>query len=109
VAELVEPGVNSRVRKHLIKNAVDFREMYGRKDLGKTADGRTAWDILSGPVDALLEGKAITFHRYELPPGHPMAPPHGGHPNDSLELGEDNVIRPVPAIRPEPVRRSVGD
>jgi len=81
------------VRDYLIAEAVDFRKMYGTKDLGKTADGRTAWDILSGPVDALLEGEAIRFHRFELPPDHPLSAPYAGHPCDSLELGTDNVLR----------------
>jgi hypothetical protein len=89
-------NADTQLRDHLIANAVDFREMYGRKDLGKTADGRTAWDILNGPVDALLEGKAFTVHRFELPDWHHESPRYGrGNPNDSFTLGEDDVLRPA--------------
>ena len=38
-------------------------------------------------INALLDGEAITFSRFELPPDHPQAAPHGGNPTDTLELG----------------------
>jgi hypothetical protein len=36
----------------------------------------------------------------------PQAPPYGGHPCDSLELGEDNVLRPVSAGPPRASART---
>ena len=87
-------NADSGVRDHLIAEAVDFRQLMSSTLEGhRIENGETVWDHLSHRVDALLEGKAITFSRYELPPGHPMAPPHGGHPTDSLELGADDVVR----------------
>ena len=50
---------------------------------------------LHGRVDALAAGEAVRIHRFELPDGHPMAPPHGGRPTDDLELGADDVVRPA--------------
>jgi hypothetical protein len=94
-------SADTQLRDHLIANAVDFREMYGRKDIGKTADGRTAWDILSGKVDALLEGKAITFHRFELPDWHPESTLYGGRPDDSFTLGPDDILRPEEPSAPK--------
>ena len=47
-------------------------------------------------INALLDGEAITFSRFELPPDHPQAAPHGGNPTDTLELGADDVLRPEP-------------
>jgi hypothetical protein len=88
-------SADSTVRDHLIAEAVDFRAMCSKTLEGhKIANGETVWEHLSHLVDALLDGKAITFHRFELPRGHPMAAPHGGHPSDSLVLGEDDVVRP---------------
>jgi hypothetical protein len=54
-----------------------------------------AYGQLSGRVDALAAGEAVTLHRYELPDDHPMAPPQGGHPCDNLLLDADNVLRAV--------------
>ena len=48
---------------------------------------------MSKGVDPLIAGAAVPLRRFELPDGHQMAPPHGGHPCDSLELGVDNVLR----------------
>ena len=47
-------------------------------------------------IDPLIAGKAVTLHRYELPDGHPMAAPHGGHPSVNLVLGADDVLRAIP-------------
>ena len=38
--------------------------------------------------------KRSSSRRYELP-DHPQAPPHGGDPGDRLELGADDVLRPI--------------
>jgi hypothetical protein len=47
-----------------------------------------------GPrVDALAAGAVVRIHRYELPEDHPLAPPHGGHPLDSLLLDEHDMLR----------------
>jgi hypothetical protein len=48
---------------------------------------------LSGRVDALAAGRAVQFHRYNLPDGHPLCAPAAGHPCDLLEIGADNVVR----------------
>jgi len=87
-------NADSAVRDYLLGDAVDFRAMCSKTLEGhKIANGETVWEHLSYRIDALLDGKAITFHRHELPPGHPMSAPHGGHPCDSLELGADDVVR----------------
>ena len=99
MALMPEPRENadSAVRDHLIAEAVDFRARTSSTLQGhKIESGETVWEHLSHKVDALLEGAAITFHRYELPDSHPMGPPHGGNPNDLLVLGEDDVVRPQP-------------
>lgn len=89
-------SADATVRDHLIAEAVDFRAMCSKTLEGhKIENGETVWEHLSHKVDALLEGKAITFHRFELPRNHPMAPPHGGDPNDLLQIGEDDVVREV--------------
>jgi len=59
--------------------------------------GRYSYDQLWPQVHALESGQAVLFSRFELPPGHPMSAPAAGHPSDTLELDEDNVIRPVPS------------
>jgi hypothetical protein len=92
------PAAEPDLRDYLLAAAVDFRATYGKPELGTTADGQTAWDILSRKVDALLDGRAIEFNRFELPPGHPLEPPAAGHPNDTLILGEDDVIRRPPPL-----------
>jgi hypothetical protein len=95
-------NADSTVRDHLIAEAVDFRTLMSSTLKGhKIENGETVWDHLSHRVDALLEGKAITFHRYELPDGHPMEAPHGGRPNDLLEIGEDDVVRPYESAEPQ--------
>ena len=33
-------------------------------------------------VDPLVAGEAVLVNRYELPDGHPLAAPAGGHPCD---------------------------
>src|ERR1700742_4368389 len=98
MALMPEPRDNadSAVGDHLIAEAVDFRALMSNTLKGhKIENGETVWDHLSHKVEALLEGKAITFHRFELPDGHPMEAPHGGNPNDLLEIGEDNGVRPA--------------
>jgi hypothetical protein len=65
-----------------------------------------AYRQLSGRVDAIASGEEVWLHRYELPPGHALEAPQGGHPCDSLMLGSDNVLRPSPSHQPVRERRS---
>jgi hypothetical protein len=74
-------------------------------ELGPEA-GRYAYDQLRGRVDALAEGRSVRLSRYELPPDHPQAAPHGGRPTDDLELGADDVLRAIPSHQGGYVRRS---
>ena len=89
----------------------DFRLRYTNVMLGDSAEmAQFTWDELSKAVDPLEAGKAVRIHRYELPDGHLRAPPHGGHPCDSLILGADDVLRDAPrtaaAPRVPPYRRT---
>ena len=61
--------------------------------------GRYAHDQLAPNLHALESGQAVSFHRFELPDGHRLGPPDAGHPCDTLELGEDNVVRDLTAKR----------
>jgi hypothetical protein len=88
------PDADSRLRDHLLASAVDFRQLMSTTLEGFTIEGgQSVWDHLSGRVDALLEGKEVTFSRHELPDWHDEAPCHGGDPSDSFTLGPDDVLR----------------
>ena len=104
---------DAQTRAYLLGEAREFRRLMCATLLEDDEHGEEwaqfASDQLSGRVDALESGKAVWFHRYELPPGHALSAPHGGHPCDSLMIDEDNVISPVPSIPPAPVRRSTDD
>ena len=86
--------VDSDLRAYLLSEAVWFRRAYGKEGVGKTADGKTAWELLSGPVDVLLEGKPFRLHRFQLPDWHNESTRYGGSPHDDFELGADDVLRP---------------
>jgi len=86
------------VRDHLLASYCDLRQQFvntarsgSDKELERYVDAQ--WTPL---INALLDGEAVTFSRYELPRGHPQAPPHRGAPDDRLELGADDVLRPDP-------------
>ena len=112
---LIHP--DAQTRAYLLGEAREFRRLMCATLLDDEEHGEEwaqfASDQLSGRVDALESGRACWFHRYELPPGHRLSAPAAGHPCDTLEIGEDNVIReeisPVPFIHPDPVRRSTDD
>ena len=92
------PAAETGLRNYLIATYVDLRQMFvntARKGSDEELERYTmaSWTPL---IDALLGGEAVTFHRYELPPDHPQAAPHGGNPTDTLELGADDVLRPEP-------------
>ena len=62
--------------------------------LGESPEwGEYAYRECSKGVDPLVAGEAVLVNRYELPDGHPLAAPAGGHPCDWLELGADDVLR----------------
>lgn len=88
-----ETNADAAVRAYLLAEVKDFRRLMVDTMLGdSTESAQFTWDALSGRVDAIAAGKSVTLSRYELPDGHPLAT--AGHPSDSLELGEDNVVRP---------------
>ena len=87
----------STLRDYLLAVYVDLRQLFTNTLAKDSAEsGQYAWDQWTPLIDALLDGEAITFSRYELPPDHPQAAPHGGAPTDRLELGGDDVLRPDP-------------
>jgi hypothetical protein len=82
------------LRKQLIEQLSDFRALMVRTLLDDSAESAEfAWTECSKPVDALMAGKAVTLHRYELPPDHSQST--AGHPSDLLVLGADDVLRPA--------------
>jgi hypothetical protein len=88
---------DSMLRDHLIATYCDLRQMFVNtartgKDTELESYTMAQWTPL---INALLDGEAVTFSRFELPADHPQAPPHGGHPCDTLELGADDVLRPA--------------
>ena len=102
VAELADPNADSRLRDYLLGEEVDFRELMSTTLEGhKIENGETVWQHLSHKVDALSAGKAVEFHRFELPDWHPESPKYGGDPCDRFELGPDDVLRPSESKAPK--------
>jgi hypothetical protein len=105
---------DASTRAYLLGEAREFRRLMCATLLDDAEHGEQwaqfASDQLSGRVDAIESGRAVWFHRFELPPGHALSAPAAGHPCDTLEIGEDNVIREeisrAPSIQTDPVRRS---
>src|SRR5262249_49977027 len=68
---------------------------------------------LSFAIATLVRARAgdeVMIHRFELPDWHPWAACHGaGGPADLLELGPDDVVRPVPSHQGGSVRRSTAN
>jgi hypothetical protein len=88
----------SALRDHLIALYVDLRQTFvntARNGSDEELE-RCVQSEWTPMINALLDGEAITFSRFELPPDHPQAAPHGGNPTDTLELGADDVLRPEP-------------
>jgi hypothetical protein len=93
VARSVERRDTS-VREHLLAFYHGLRSTYadnarrdGDEELARAVDN--AW----GPmVNALLDGKAVRLTRSDLPDDHPL---RRGAADDLLELGSDDVIRPI--------------
>ncbi len=75
-----------QLRAYLLTTAREFREQYAHEPI--------IWAELSLPVDALASGQEHRLHRYELPDDHPERWP-AGDPHDQLELGTDDVLRPL--------------
>ena len=86
---------DSKLRDYLHAMYVDLRETFSRTlpDV-RTADGRSVWDLWTPICDAVLEGKQVEISRYELPDWHYES--HAGRPDDRLQLGPDDVLRPAP-------------
>ena len=94
-----EIDADSALRDHFIASSVDLRQLFVNTGLrgGDEELARYAHEAWTPQIDALLDGNAYTFHRYELPSDHPMR--NLGHPSDYLELGEDDVLRDMEAKR----------
>jgi hypothetical protein len=87
-----DPAAEPELRARLLAEAIEFRRSMVGVLLDPEHDwAKTAWEQLSGPVDALAAGQPHRFHGYELPDGHP-ARVHGVHTD--WVLGADDVLRP---------------
>ena len=94
------PVAEPETRAHLLAEAKSFTTLMVSTLLEDDREsGQYAFDQLSPRVRALEAGQAVSFHRYELPAGHRLSAPGAGHPCDTLELGEDNVVRDLTAER----------
>ena len=107
-----DPAAEPALRAHLLEERSEFRNLMARTLLEDSAESAEfAFRECSKAVDPLIAGAPVWLHRFELPDSHPMRV--HGHPCDSLELGEDNVLREeisrAPCIQPDPVRRSTGN
>jgi hypothetical protein len=91
-------GADCQLRGWLTEQRSEFRRLMAATLLEDSAESAEfAFRECAKGVDPLIAGEAVRLSRYELPVGHPQAPPHGGRPTDALELGADDVIRPVPS------------
>lgn len=87
-------NADTQLRDYLLAAEVDFRQtMSATLEGHRIENGETVFEHLSHKVDALLDGEAVEFSRFELPAWHPEATCHGGHPSDRFELGADDVLR----------------
>ena len=82
------PDAEPELRDFLSAYFCDLRQMYVNaaqrsRDEQFELYTRSEWSPL---IDALLDGRAVSFRRFELPKDHQLAPPHGGDPGDLLEL-----------------------
>ena len=89
------PDANPDLRDYIHAETADFVSTYINIALAagdtELADyTRRSWQ---GRLDALLEGRAVELHRYELPDWCEASPKHGGDPCDRFELGPDDVLR----------------
>ena len=99
-------NADAELRDHLLASAVDFRQLMSSTLEGyRIENGETVWQHLSHRVDALLDGKELTFSRYELPDWHPESTVYGGNPADNFELGPDDVLRPYESTESMPPNR----
>ncbi len=86
-------GVDASLRGYLLAERREFRALMVNALLDHSAESaQIAWTECSGRVDALESGEAVAVRRYELPPDHRLAPPHGGRPCDWLLLGADDTL-----------------
>ena len=86
-------AADAELRTWLIEQRSEFRRLMAATLLEDSAElAEAGFGECSKGVDPLLAGEPVRIRRYELPDGHPMA---GGSPTDALELGADDVIRPV--------------
>ena len=84
----------------MIEQARDFEHLMISTLLEDGAEsGRYAYNQLHPRLAALEAGKAVLFSRCKLPVGHRRSAPEAGRPTDTLELGEDNVVRDLAAKR----------
>ena len=94
MAQLADPDADAAVRTYLLGEAKAFlNQMVSTLLEDGPESARYAHQQLSPRVHALETGQAVSFRRFELPPGHPMSAPAAGRPCDMLKLDENNVIR----------------
>lgn len=106
------PDAEPDLRAYLNGEAQDFVQTYitialAAGDTELATYMRKSWQ---GRLDALLEGRAVQLHRYDLPDWHDQSPVNGGDPGDMFELGPDDVLRgpiesAVPQFKPNRAQR----
>ena len=90
-----ERNADSAARTYLLDEAMQFRRQIVESQLDDEKWLRYVWTETSKAVDALASGGPYQFHSYLLPPDHPMLAALG--PYAWLEIGADDVVRPVPS------------
>ena len=84
----------SELRDYFVALYCDLRQSYVNTARRGSDDElelyvKAEWSPL---IDALLEGKAITFSRFELPPNHPQAAPPGVHVDVDVDAAGEHVV-----------------
>ena len=93
VARASRPVSESALREYLLAEALDFRHLMVGTLLDDPEWAKLAWFETSKAVDRLASGGEHSFHRWQLPDGHPMR--DVGSIHDDLVLGVDGVLRVV--------------
>ena len=84
---------DAELRRCLIEERSELRALLTNTMLDHSGESANAtWLELSKGIDPLIAGEAVGLRRFELPLGHPQAPPLG-HPSDWLLLGAADVLR----------------
>ena len=96
-------SADTRLRDYLLGEAVDFRQLMS-STLGdlQTTEGKTAWELFTPKVDALMDDREVRVRRDDLPQWHPESTAYGGRPDDEFVLGCDDVLRAYVKPPPDP-------